>query len=69
MDHRITLADSEDYDFYTAPETAAIMRADPRTVRRMIEAGLIPATRMGTEWRVPAAWVREQAGLPAGTAA
>jgi excisionase family DNA binding protein len=49
--------------FATTTETAAILRYDARTVRRAIEAGEIPAVRAGSTWRVPAAWLREQARL------
>jgi excisionase family DNA binding protein len=49
--------------FADVPETAAVLRYDARTVRRAIEAGEIPAVRAGERWRVPTAWLREQAGL------
>lgn len=49
--------------FATAPETAAILRTDERTVYRALAAGVIPGTRVGTVWRIPVAWLREQAGL------
>jgi excisionase family DNA binding protein len=55
--------------FADVPETAEILRYDPRTVRRAIEAGEIPAVRAGGRWRVPTAWLREQAGLGDGDAA
>jgi len=49
--------------FADVPETAQILRYDQRTVRRAIEAGEIPAMRAGGRWRMPTAWIREQAGL------
>lgn len=49
--------------FADVPETAQILRYDQRTVRRAIEAGEIPAMRAGGRWRIPTAWIREQAGL------
>ena len=54
--------------FATAPETAAILRTDERTVYRALAAGAIPGTRIGTVWRIPVAWLREQAGLRGGDA-
>ena len=57
----ITLDDLGGCDFATVPETAGIMRADTRTIRRRIEDGAIPATRIGTDWRVPVRWLRDQA--------
>jgi excisionase family DNA binding protein len=55
--------------FADVPETAAVLRYDARTVRRAIEAGEIPAVRAGDRWRVPTAWLREQARLGGGDAA
>jgi excisionase family DNA binding protein len=51
--------------FATSTEAAAILDVDPRTLRSAIERGEIPATRAGTNWRVPVAWLREQARLAA----
>lgn len=45
--------DWRDRLFLTVTEVAALMRVDPRTVRRAIEAGQIPATRVGQIWRIP----------------
>lgn len=39
--------------FLTVSEVAEILRADPRTVRRGIEAGEIPAVRVSSTVRVP----------------
>ena len=55
--------------FATPVEVAEVLRADPRTIRRSLENGDIPGTRTGSgrnsHWRIPVAWLREQAGLPA----
>jgi hypothetical protein len=56
----ITLADLDGCDFATVGETSAIMRLDPRTVRRRIEDGKIPAIWLG-EFRIPVRWLRETA--------
>jgi excisionase family DNA binding protein len=53
--------------FADVPETAEILRYDPRTVRRAIEAGEIPAVRAGGRWRVPTSWLRAQAQVDADT--
>jgi excisionase family DNA binding protein len=52
-------------DFTDVPATAGILQCDVRTVRRRIADGVIPAVRIGTEYRIPVAWLREQAGLAA----
>jgi excisionase family DNA binding protein len=49
--------------FATAPETAQLFRSDERTIRRALERGEIPGFRVGQHWRVPVAWLRQQAGL------
>jgi excisionase family DNA binding protein len=51
--------------FATVTEVSAILSYDMqgRTVRKAIEAGEIPATRVGAQWRIPVAWIREQARL------
>ena len=63
-DRVITLADLAGCDFATVGEAAQILRADPRTIRRRIADGTIPATR-AADWRVPVAWLRQQASAPA----
>jgi hypothetical protein len=63
-DRVITLADLAGCDFATVGEAAQILRADPRTIRRRIHDGTIPATR-AADWRVPVAWLRQQASAPA----
>jgi excisionase family DNA binding protein len=49
--------------FAEVPEAAEILRYDPRTVRRALEAGDIPGVRVGGRWRIPTAWLREQARI------
>jgi excisionase family DNA binding protein len=49
--------------FATTTEAGAVLRYDHRTIRKGIEAGEIPAVRMGTTWRIPVEWIRRQAGL------
>jgi hypothetical protein len=57
--------------FASVPETTAILGYDKlgRTVRKGIETGEIPATRVGATWRIPLAWIRQQAGLDSADAA
>jgi hypothetical protein len=50
--------------FASTTETASIIGRDERTVRKVVEAGVIPATRVGAKWSVPVAWIRQQAGVP-----
>ena len=49
--------------FATTSEAGAVLRYDHRTVRKAIEAGQIPAIKYGSTWRIPVAWIREQAAL------
>jgi excisionase family DNA binding protein len=49
--------------FASTTEAALILRYDPRTLRKSIEAGDVPAVRVGVTYRVPVAWLRAQAGL------
>ncbi|MGH3220226.1 MAG: helix-turn-helix domain-containing protein [Streptosporangiaceae bacterium] len=51
--------------FATTTETAALLGYDPRTLRKGIEGGDIPAVRAGATFRVPVSWIREQARLEA----
>jgi excisionase family DNA binding protein len=55
--------------FADTTEAAAILDLDPRTLRAALERGEIPGTRAGNTWRVPVAWLREQARLGSGDAA
>jgi excisionase family DNA binding protein len=47
--------------FIPVIEAADILGLDPRTLRRAIEAGTIPATRVGVKILIPTAWLRAQA--------
>jgi hypothetical protein len=49
--------------FASVPETAAILRSDPRSVRRAIAAGDIPCVPVGPRKLVPVTWLRRAAGL------
>ena len=57
------LADLGDKLFASVPEAAAVLRSDPRSVRRSIAAGDIPAVSVGPRKLVPVKWLREAAGL------
>jgi excisionase family DNA binding protein len=47
-------------NYATTAEVALLLDgADPRTVRRMAEAGTIPSIRVGTRWMIPTAWLRQ----------
>jgi excisionase family DNA binding protein len=54
--------------FATTTEAGAILRCDHRTVRKAINDGTIPAVRTGSTWRVPTAWLMQQAALGTETA-
>ena len=62
---RDVLAKLDQQLFVSVPEAAAVLRSDPRSVRRAIAAGDIPATRVGPRQLVPTAWLRSAAGIPA----
>ena len=64
MAHVTTLDDLNGRLFASTTETASIIGRDQRTIRRGIEAGVIPASRVGAKWSVPVSWIRQQAGLP-----
>jgi hypothetical protein len=49
--------------FASVPEAAVILRSDPRSVRRSIAAGEIPAQPVGPRKLVPVSWLRQAAGL------
>ena len=51
--------------FVGVPEFVTVSGYDMRTVRKGIKAGEIPAIRVGATWRIPVAWIREQAHLDA----
>jgi len=60
---REVLADLEGKLFATVPEVAIVLRSDPRSVRRAIAAGDIPAQSVGPRKLVPVPWVRKAASL------
>ena len=49
--------------FASTTEAGVILRYDPRTLRKSIEAGDVPAVRVGATYCVPVAWLRDQARL------
>jgi hypothetical protein len=49
--------------FASVPEAAVVLRSDPRSVRRSIDAGEIPAQPVGPRKLVPVEWLRKAAGL------
>jgi excisionase family DNA binding protein len=55
--------------FATTTECAAVLRYDARTLRKAIEEGSIPAVKAGSTYRIPTAWLRQQAGMDGGTTA
>lgn len=50
--------------FANTPEVASLLGRDERTVRKAVESGTIPGQKIGANWLIPVAWVREQAGMP-----
>ena len=61
----MTLDDLGDRPFASAPEAAAILGRDKRTIRRAAQAGGIQAIKLGNKWMIRTQWLREQAGTPA----
>ena len=55
--------------FATVTEAAAVLRYDARTLRKAIASEEVPAVKAGNTYRIPTAWVREQAGIGGGHAA
>jgi excisionase family DNA binding protein len=47
--------------FVTPAEAAELLDLDPRTVRAALQRGEIPGTRVGERWKIPTAWLRQQA--------
>ena len=48
-------------NFVSVPDAADFLGVDKRTIRQAIKSGEIPATRVGSVWRVPTSWLREAA--------
>lgn len=42
----------DDATYLSVKEIAALLRVHPKTVRRWIAAGTLPATQMGRAWRI-----------------
>ena len=51
--------------FASVTEVGAVLHYDHRTVRAACAAGQIPATRVGSTWRIPVSWLKEQARINA----
>ena len=53
-------------DVLTVKEVAAVLRVHPSSVYRMLKAGLLPAFRVGSDWRCRAvdlgAWLAKAQG-------
>jgi excisionase family DNA binding protein len=62
---RTTIADLDGRAFARVFEAADIFEVDNRTIRSRIADGLIPATKMGSEYRIPVRWVLQEAGVGA----
>jgi hypothetical protein len=60
---RDVLASLDGKLFASVPEAATVLRSDPRSVRRAIAAGDIPAQSVGPRKLVPVLWLRQAAGL------
>lgn len=58
-----TLSDLSGQAFCDVPQVASVLGRDERTVRRAIEAGKIPASKIGNKWAVPTSWLRQEAGV------
>ena len=46
-------------DLLTVEETAVLLKTSRQQIRKMIRGGLIPAVKIGREWRVDQAYLRE----------
>ena len=63
--HMTTLSDlAAGKLFIGVPEVASITGRDERTIRKAAEKGEIPARKVGANWLIPVAWLREQARVP-----
>jgi excisionase family DNA binding protein len=43
------------HEVFTVPEVAALLKADPSTLRKMLREGRLGGFRIGTDWRIPRA--------------
>ena len=57
MSARDVLADLDGKLFASVPEAAAVLRSNPRSVRRSIAAGYISAVPVGPRKLAPVAWL------------
>jgi excisionase family DNA binding protein len=55
--------------FASVQETAEVLGVDPRTVRRAVAEGQIPASHVGVRVLIPTKWLREAAQSGGGDAA
>ena len=46
-------------EILTVKEAAALLKTSRQQIRRMIQNGELPAVKVGREWRIPLASVRE----------
>lgn len=46
-------------DLLTVKETADLLKTSRQQIRKMIRSGLIPAIRVGREWRIDETYLRE----------
>lgn len=50
----------------TVEETAALLKTSKQQVRKMIREDILPAVKVGREWRVSEAYLREFLAQPYG---
>ena len=55
-------------DFYSAEQVAELLGLHVRTVRRLIREGKVPATRIGKQYRIPAAELERLTSSESGAA-
>ena len=55
--------------YLTVKEASEVLRVCPKTVRRWISAGILPATRIGRDWRIARADLRALAAARGNVAA
>ena len=48
----------------TTNEVAHVLRLDVRTIKRHLEAGVIPGKKIGKVWRVRSADLSDMTGIP-----
>ena len=54
------MATPEEHRYLTLREAAELLRVHPRTAYRYVEAGLLPARKLGGVWLVDAAELERQ---------